>query len=502
MKISLQMLTDELKKRGYLAEVNESFTHDIREVQLLSCCASQTEDCLYLGRQSELKDTVDRNLCFLFCGYMDDSQSFPNCICMSDENAPGSILPLLMDILIHLLNWESRCMNLAVNEKGFDELLLHAGTVFPSPVYLLSVYHNHIFGSSFEKPEEANSWEQFFRAYYEPGSLPDGHTQNYIFDIHSRQLPFFYQHNQKNYLLNNVYCGHIRMGTLILPLADKQALTCYRTYLETLASFCEIQFHKAFSAELSPDDLVLRKLLFKEKLTPEDLERFTSFDHTFRIAVIRPQVEGSSLFLNEQVLFRTILKYMFKSSHVLIMKDSLVLFRDFTEHKLEEEPLAVKQLQYFLQQSHMVMGYSMPFSHIEDAPDFYEQAKAVTSSISGSESQTKEYSEYLVNDIIRNFSDTHVLDHYIHPDILRIGELDRQKKSQLLSTLYCYLLYDRSYAICAEKLHIHRSTFAYRIQRLKSLINFDLFDTNGRLSVLLSIRIYWYEHPEYKTLEL
>lgn len=501
MNISLGMLADELKRRGYAAEVKESYLHDIREVQLLSDCRSQTEDCVYLAVSSDLTDTVDRHLCFLLCGPAADSLSLPNVIRMPGEEEPASLLPLLMDILIRLMNWERRCMNLAVNGNGFEDLLLHAHTVFPSPVYLLSVYHNQIFGSSFEKTEQEHSWEQFFRTYYEPGSLPDGHTKHYISDIHSRRKPFFYQHEQKSYLLNNVYCGTIRMGTLILPLTEKQALSCYHTYLETLTAFCELQFQKAFSAEFSPDDQILRKLLLKKRLVPEELERFGGSDHTFRIAVIRPKTEGSTLFLNERALFQTILKHLFPGSHVLIMKDSLVLFRDFTEHKLEEASLSAGQLKYFLQQSQMVMGYSMPFSHIQDAPDFYAQAKAVTGSILDSEAQTKEYSEYLVNDIIRSFSDSHAPDHYVHPDIFRIGELDKTKNTQLLNTLYCYLLYDRSYAVCAEKLHIHRSTFAYRIRQLKSLITCDLLDADTRLSLLLSIRLYWYEHPETKSLE-
>ena len=107
-----------------------------------------------------------------------------------------------------------------------------------------------------------------------------------------------------------------------------------------------------------------------------------------------------------------------------------------------------------------------------------------------------DYSRYLAYDVVGSFAQTRQLRNYIHPDIHRLAAEDEKGRSDLLATLYCYLLNDRSYQLCAEKLHIHRNSFAYRIQKVQKLLESDINEENQRMSLILSIYMYWYLHPE------
>ena len=71
-------------------------------------------------------------------------------------------------------------------------------------------------------------------------------------------------------------------------------------------------------------------------------------------------------------------------------------------------------------------------------------------------------------------------------------EHDERYNTDFIETLRTYLECDRSAAKAAEKLHLHRSTFFYRIKKLEELLNVDLNDSKLLFLYELSFKIWDY----------
>ncbi len=79
-----------------------------------------------------------------------------------------------------------------------------------------------------------------------------------------------------------------------------------------------------------------------------------------------------------------------------------------------------------------------------------------------------------------------------HPQVLKIQELDQQGGGSLLLSLQVYLQYERSLKTAAEKLHIHRNTLVYRLERISKIADLDLDNPQTRIHILHSCMILSY----------
>jgi DNA-binding PucR family transcriptional regulator len=92
----------------------------------------------------------------------------------------------------------------------------------------------------------------------------------------------------------------------------------------------------------------------------------------------------------------------------------------------------------------------------------------------------------MVQHICNEFSSKYDLEYYVQWEVKVLWEYDKTHQSDLVKTLYYYLTYNRSLNRCAEKLHIHRSTFVYRLKKITALSGIDLNELEESLPILLS----------------
>ena len=74
----------------------------------------------------------------------------------------------------------------------------------------------------------------------------------------------------------------------------------------------------------------------------------------------------------------------------------------------------------------------------------------------------------------------------IHPALNRLKEYDAQHNAELYETLRQYLLNERSLLDGARALHIHKNSFLYRLQKLRTVVGADLDDPGQRHYLLFS----------------
>ncbi|MDA8216675.1 MAG: helix-turn-helix domain-containing protein [Dehalococcoidales bacterium] len=77
-----------------------------------------------------------------------------------------------------------------------------------------------------------------------------------------------------------------------------------------------------------------------------------------------------------------------------------------------------------------------------------------------------------------------------HDEMLgRVIDYDRRNNAELLSTLAAYFAARNSPTEAAERMHLHRNTFLYRLHRIREITGLDLDDPETRLSLHLALRI-------------
>ena len=78
-------------------------------------------------------------------------------------------------------------------------------------------------------------------------------------------------------------------------------------------------------------------------------------------------------------------------------------------------------------------------------------------------------------------------DSVILPDARFLMEYDKEKKSDLAQTAYCYLLHNREAVATADALYIHRNTLDKRLRKMESLVNAQWHSVSYQLVMLTSL---------------
>lgn len=99
------------------------------------------------------------------------------------------------------------------------------------------------------------------------------------------------------------------------------------------------------------------------------------------------------------------------------------------------------------------------------------------------------FDELGIYKLLHDFGDKRKLNEYIPPSLITLMEYDRNKKSNLVATLDCYLSKNQHYAMAAEQLFVHPKTIQYRISKVKELTDMDFSDAEEIMQVSIGLRI-------------
>ncbi len=112
-------------------------------------------------------------------------------------------------------------------------------------------------------------------------------------------------------------------------------------------------------------------------------------------------------------------------------------------------------------------------------PDFLKK--------SGTYPLIRYYKDYAVQHVLHVFSKNDRLKALIAPELFLLHQYDQDNHTELLHTLYVYLLHERSALLTSRLLHIHRNTLAYRMNKISELCGFLLEDGAVRQRLLLAL---------------
>ena len=76
-----------------------------------------------------------------------------------------------------------------------------------------------------------------------------------------------------------------------------------------------------------------------------------------------------------------------------------------------------------------------------------------------------------------------------HEKLLILRKMDQEHGTEYMKTLRTYLDQQQNAVRTARELYIHRSTFLYRLEKIKEVLESDLDDTEELLYLNLSFRL-------------
>jgi len=214
------------------------------------------------------------------------------------------------------------------------------------------------------------------------------------------------------------------------------------------------------------------------------------FCRFFCIAVFRcGEPHNSDLFNKSQM---STLRAVYPNSMSVVYRDAIVLFLN------QDEPILLNEkhlapLVEFARRNRMKVGISRPFTDILKINIHYQQT---LNTLGIGEFHDPDSAVYHATDLLPQYLFSNCpyagLEAGIHHHLFRLQEHDERYNTDFIETLRTYLECDRSAAKAAEKLHLHRSTFFYRIKKLEELLDVDLNDSKLLFLYELSFKIWDY----------
>ena len=199
-------------------------------------------------------------------------------------------------------------------------------------------------------------------------------------------------------------------------------------------------------------------------------------------------------YLNQQNLStKAICRYIKKKlgdSVSFLYQDEIVVFFDLTRLGMNQEEVAGK-LVYFIRDTYLKAGYSRVMTGHMNLRRQYVQAK--TALDVGSRKKP-----YLWIHYFSQVAMTYILEQatkrlpgtmICHEGLLELKKHDEENQTQYMETLRVYLEQHLSATQAARELFIHRSTFLYRLDRIREILQSDLDDSEEIFYLELSFRL-------------
>ena len=199
-------------------------------------------------------------------------------------------------------------------------------------------------------------------------------------------------------------------------------------------------------------------------------------------------------YLNQQNLStKAISRYIKKKlgdSVSFLYQDEIVVFFDLTRLGMNQEEVAGK-LVYFIRDTYLKAGYSRVMTGHMNLRRQYVQAK--TALDVGSRKKP-----YLWIHYFSQVAMTYILEQatkrlpgtmICHEGLLELKKHDEENQTKYMETLRVYLEQHLSATQAARELFIHRSTFLYRLDRIREILQSDLDDPEEIFYLELSFRL-------------
>jgi hypothetical protein len=204
-------------------------------------------------------------------------------------------------------------------------------------------------------------------------------------------------------------------------------------------------------------------------------------------------VEYSNIMHKPDVLYliKKRLQSHFNKNTIVIFDYKVVLLLD--SRKMSDTLSSDKMagFEVLLNEINCRAGISMPFASISDFYKHYQQTIAGLEIIKklAYHSRVVKYADCILTHMFLHFSEMFDLNDLISEDVKLLREVDNEKNSDLVETLFCYLRHRHDITSTAEEMHLHYNTIKYRINRIIEVTHIDFNDYQQIYSLIISEKV-------------
>ena len=300
-----------------------------------------------------------------------------------------------------------------------------------------------------------------------------------------------------NFFDQGEYLGRILISAAVQYSEDELALY---EYFVTLVSYCYIYKMKNAKPGVLSNKL---HMAFYDLLTGTEIDRAKTImvlqnvnwsdSHTYEI--LKLSTKGNVHSQYTLAYFCRKIEKDIPSVLAVEIGDNIICLHNVNVDSGKD--MMLKTLPYFLRDNLFQAGISCKFTNFFNCRIYEHEASFAL--LNGSEANPDiwihYFSKWAYNYCLKKITEDYPVKDLIQPSLDKIYEYDRQHpETELANTLYQYIANQYNATETAKKLHIHRTTLLYRLNKMQEIAPFDLDNPEICLHLLLSYTIF----PELK----
>ncbi len=504
MKLSTAILADKLKAK-YGLQNKKALSNELHLEQVLFYDGTDKmqPDKIYIdtGKANYVEIVAVPQRSVLFCigkvstrNTQNDGQVFQ----LIDETCPYTLFNEIQRIFDYYNRWEKRIAELTEEASNIRELLDESFRVFLNPIIVSSADYFVIgYSSVIDSREELASLVDL-----ESVMKSSNEYQNGKRILNQRKKRGAYYLPEYITGARTIRVNLFENDQFIYQLMMVESLSRFKSYdgalLEYLARYIQVALARLIDSNIEIGhrlDRILSDMLSNPGRLNKSAEKwFAEFGwlpehHYFCISLKVNSLEWANMTV------RFICKHMEgmlgkcgSCAFPYENRIAIVVNLSLTESEIEE---VLGKIVNFLKDTFLKAGVSNEFVGIEEMAAYYRQAvKALEVGCEKKPYRWIVRFDEVALDYILEKSRSEFPVHLICSDkILKLQDYDKRHHTDYYHTLKTYVENQQNAVQTAKKLFIHRSTFLYRMDKIKELVQLDLNDQDTLLYVMISFRI-------------
>lgn len=419
---------------------------------------------------------------------------------LTDEEDPLCALNGVLDIYMSYQHWQEEVLRYDQYAHDLQALLDCTAAYLKIDLRIISKYFENLFS---DVHNEILPWNEILdeRGQMTLLSIQQLYTNDPNFDQtflekglieYPSDDPEFYHMYFYNIFSNNTYIGRIliylkkeAVDSALLPL-----LSSYCTHVENCFLYLHHREHpSAFYAHLHEYLYQMFQFLPVEQNTVLPLLQKIGWTGKQRFQILRFETKGYGTSAQAMDYFCPQIERSLPHCIAFFAEKGIYCIHNTT---IDSQNLFEEKLPYFLRDNLFQAGISCTFCDFFQAP--YYAREAVTSLRLGQELAPEKwihpFEEYAFAYCMKQVTQEFPREDLCHPALLTLLNYDKENPGiDLYKTLHQYLACHFNASQAAEKLHIHRTTFLYRLKKINELTEIDLDSWDSILHYMLSFQL-------------
>ncbi len=476
MYLSMYLIADWLKEYEPDCHIKNG-SMILRNVRVLSEFNTFRPDSVYIGKAKDFIPTIDESV---ICVNGDDYLIIRN----QDTDL---IFNKVMHVFDYYNHWEEEINHKIMTGCTIQDLVDCSEDIFQNPIAVVNSSHMTLAISSDQYAGHLQPEAQYLREHkFMPLELIMEFNEALKGTMGSTE-PYYFKSPTITYtsVQQNVFFNQKHIGWMLIPIAHPR-------YARTLPQLCnafvqKLNMWRTVNGELDSfsqqSDLFIRLLenSITNKAEVWNQLHCLGWSEEDEKYLIQIEVSEDMRFLYKILVYQY--TQTFSNCYIFPYQSSLLMVCNTKTAPMEH---LLKEIAPALKQCHACCGVSYPFKDVFLIREAFTQAGIAL--LYGRRNATlrnrcEDFAVQYAMHVLKEHLDVTIS----HPALWRIREYDKANGTEYEKTLFVYLQNERNQTITAKKLHVHKNTLIYRVDRLSTLFGLDLDDYKLREHLMISL---------------